>query len=124
MPMEFSDNKPIYLQIRDNICDRILLEEWKAGERIPSVREMAADMGVNPNTMMRSYENLERDGIIFNRRGVGFFVGEYAVTRIASGRKTEFVEDELPMMFRKMGLLGISFDELQRLYSEYSDSDR
>lgn len=122
--MDFSDDRPIYLQIRDNICDRILLGEWKAGERIPSVREMAADVGVNPNTMMRAYENLERSGIIFNRRGVGFFVCDDAAARMISERKAGFVENELPMIFRKMGLLGISFDELRRLYSEYSDSDR
>lgn len=122
--MDFSDGRPIYLQILDNICDRILLGEWKAGERIPSVREMAADMGVNPNTMMRSYENLERNCIIFNRRGVGFFVCEDALSRIMSERRAGFIEDEIPMMFRKMRLLGISFDELHRLYSDYSDLDR
>jgi len=122
--MEFSDNKPIYLQIQDNICDRILLGEWKVGERIPSVREMAADIGVNPNTLMRSYESLERKGVIFNRRGMGFFVSDDALSRITAGKKAEFMEEDIPMMFRKMGLLGISFDELRRLYSEYSDLDR
>lgn len=123
-PMEFSETRPIYLQIREHICERILTGEWRPMERIPSVRDMALLTGVAPNTVVRSYESLYDDGIIFNRRGLGFFVREDAVQKIKSMKKSEFMEDEIPSMFRKMGLLGIPFDELQRLYSEYSDLDR
>ena len=74
--MNFNTDKPIYLQIVDVICDRILSGELKGGDRIPSVREYGADIGVNPNTMMRSYEKLTADGIIFNKRGIGYFVAD------------------------------------------------
>ena len=74
--MNFNTEKPIYLQIVDVISDRILSGELKGGDRIPSVREYGADIGVNPNTMMRSYEKLTADGIIYNKRGIGYFVAD------------------------------------------------
>lgn len=80
--MQFSDDKPIWRQIYELIAMRILSEEWIETERIVSVRELAAEVGVNPNTVMRSYERLESDGIIFNRRGIGFFVSEGAKAHI------------------------------------------
>ena len=70
--MEFDSNKAIYLQICDAICERILSKEFGADERIPSVREYGAEIGVNPNTVMRSYEKLTADGIIYNKRGIGY----------------------------------------------------
>lgn len=70
--MEFDSNKPIYLQICDSIFDRILSGDLQPGGRIPSVRELGADIGVNPNTVMRSYEKLTDAGIIFNKRGIGY----------------------------------------------------
>ena len=76
--MQFSEEKPIWRQIYELIAMRVLSAEWAEGERVVSVREMAASVGVNPNTVMRSYEKLEADGIIYNRRGIGFFVSEGA----------------------------------------------
>ena len=73
---QFSDDKPIWRQIYDMIAMRVLSGQWQEEERIVSVREMAASVGVNPNTVMRSYEHLEAVGIIFNRRGIGFFVNK------------------------------------------------
>ena len=81
--MQFSEEKPIWRQIYEFIAMRILSGEWCESERIMSVREMAASVGVNPNTVMRSYEKLETDGIIYNRRGVGFFVSEGARERLS-----------------------------------------
>ena len=81
--MNFNTEKPIYLQIVDVISDRILSGELKGGDRIPSVREYGADIGVNPNTMMRSYEKLTADGIIYNKRGIGYFVS--STTSAGSG---------------------------------------
>ena len=76
--MEFDSNRSIYLQIYDAICERILSGELEAEARIPSVREYGADIGVNPNTVMRSYEKLTNDGIIFNKRGIGYFISQDA----------------------------------------------
>ena len=72
--MEFDQHKPIYLQIADAICERILTGQWPEGDRIPSVRECGVSLEVNPNTVARSYDELSTEGIIHNKRGIGYFV--------------------------------------------------
>ena len=103
--MNFNTDKPIYLQIVDVICDRILSGELKGGDRIPSVREYGADIGVNPNTMMRSYEKLTADGIIFNKRGIGYFVADDARDTVLAAQRKEFVEKDVPAILQRMKLL-------------------
>ena len=105
--MNFNTDKPIYLQIADVICDRILSGELKGGDRIPSVREYGADIGVNPNTMMRSYEKLTSDGIIFNKRGIGYFVADNAKETVLAAQRKEFVEKDVPAILQRMKLLGL-----------------
>lgn len=105
--MEFSENKPIWLQIYELLCERILSGELQPDTRIPSVREYGADVGVNPNTVMRTYEKLTADGIIFNRRGIGYFVASDANDIIREVNRKKFLEEELPAIVRKMKLLGI-----------------
>ena len=105
--MEFSGNKPIYLQIAEVICDRILSGELQPEARIPSVREYGAEIGVNPNTVMRTYEKLTADGIIFNKRGIGYFVAPDASGVIRNVQRQQFLEEELPAILRKMRLLDI-----------------
>ena len=105
--MEFSGNKPIYLQIAEVICDRILSGELQPEARIPSVREYGAEIGVNPNTVMRTYEKLTADGIIFNKRGIGYFVAPDATGVIRNVQRQHFLEEELPAILRKMRLLDI-----------------
>lgn len=108
--MNFSDDKPIWRQIYELIAMRILSTEWSEGSRIVSVRELASEVGVNPNTVMRSYENLERDGIIFNRRGIGFFVSEGAVEHIRNLERQKFMEEELPKLQERLSLLGLTLE--------------
>ncbi|MBQ9410012.1 MAG: GntR family transcriptional regulator [Bacteroidales bacterium] len=105
--MNFNTDKPIYLQIVDVICDRILSGELKGGDRIPSVREYGADIGVNPNTMMRSYEKLTADGIIFNKRGIGYFVADDAMETVLAQQRKEFMEKDVPAILQRMKLLGL-----------------
>lgn len=105
--MEFNELKPIYLQINDSLCERILSGEVKAGDRIPSVREFGAEIGVNPNTVARSYEKLTDAGIIFNKRGIGYFVSDEAKDIILEAERKEFLENELPQILKRMALLGI-----------------
>ena len=106
--MEFNANKSIYLQICDAICEQILSGTLSPDERIPSVREYGADIGVNPNTVMRSYEKLTGEGIIYNRRGIGYFISPEAKEIVLEAQRKEFLENELPEICRKMRLLGIS----------------
>lgn len=108
--MQFSDDKPIWRQIYELIAMRILSGEWIENERIVSVRELAAEVGVNPNTVMRSYERLESDGIIFNRRGIGFFVSEGAKAHIKELERQKFMTEELPKLQERLSLLGLTLE--------------
>jgi len=121
--MEFRDNKAIYLQIADYVCEHILLGKWKADEKVPSVRELAVEMEVNPNTVMRTYELLQNKNIINNKRGIGFFVGERATENVKGYRKVQFIEDELPVVFRNIYLLNIGFDELKAKYESFVEEN-
>ena len=110
--MEFSEPRGIYLQIADQIRDRILQGEWQSGERIPSIRELAIELGVNPNTVTKSYQALLDWGIVANQRGRGYFVSDRAAERALTAMREEFVRDELPKVVRAMETLGIGIDEL------------
>lgn len=105
--MDFHGDKPIYLQIADVFCDSILSGSLKADERIPSVREYGADIGVNPNTVMRVYEKLTADGIIYNKRGIGYFVSQEAREKILDTQRAEFLAKEVPAIRRRLELLGL-----------------
>ena len=105
--MDFHGEKPIYLQIADVFCENILSGTLKADDRIPSVREYGAQIGVNPNTVMRVYEKLTADEIIYNKRGIGYFVSPDAREKIQAVQKAEFLEKEVPAILRKMELLGL-----------------
>ena len=110
--MEFSEPKGIYLQIADQIRERVLEGDWRAGERVPSIRELAVELGVNPNTVTKSYQRLMDRGILSSRRGLGYFVSEDARERALEEMKDEFLRDELPKIVRTMRLLGIGPNEV------------
>lgn len=114
--MNFKDNNPIYLQIAERICDEILQGTYREDDRIPSVREYAAMVEVNANTVVRTFDHLQSLEVIYNKRGLGYFVAKGAVRRITKERKRTFLTEELPELFRKMDTLKISFDELREMY--------
>ncbi len=117
--MEFKDKQSIYLQIADYVCEQILLGQWPPGERIPSVRDLAANLEVNPNTVMRTYEFLQSQEIIANKRGIGYSAAENARQLIVAFRRERFLENELPEFFKTLYLLNISMDELQTRYEQF-----
>lgn len=110
--MKFDEHKPIYLQISDTICEKILNDEYPEEERIPSIRELGGVLGVNPNTVMRSYEYLKSMEIIYDKRGVGFFISKNAKREVKKMYKKEFLNNELPEIIKKMRLLDIDVDEI------------
>ena len=114
--MEFEAGHPIYRQIADAVCENIIAGRWKEGERLPSVRSSAAEVQVNPNTMMRSYAYLQEQGVIENRRGLGYFVAPGAGEKIVALRRRRFLEEELPRLFRSMELLGVDIREVERAW--------
>ena len=109
--MEFNAHKPIYLQICTQIYEKILSGDLKAEDRLLSVRELGVQLGVNPNTIMRSYETMQNAGIIYNKRGIGYFIAEGAKDLVLHEMKTEFINNELPQVIKKMRLLGITNEE-------------
>jgi DNA-binding transcriptional regulator YhcF (GntR family) len=117
--MEFKDKQSIFLQIADFVCEQLLLGKWPANDRIPSVRDLAMDLEVNPNTVVRTYEFLQGKEIIYNKRGIGYFAAEDALDRIRQFRKERFLEQELPEFFRTLYLLDISIEELEERYKAF-----
>jgi len=117
--MNFKENKAIYLQIAERICEMILLGEYREEERIPSVREYAAIVEVNFNTVMRSFEHLQMSGIIFNKRGLGYFVEAGVGEKIRSLRKNSFLQSEIYDFFRQIHILEIPINEIVAMYDKY-----
>ncbi len=111
--MNFSNDKAIYIQIADRICDEILAGKYKEDERIPSVREYAVLLEVNANTTVKSYDLLAGEGVIYNKRGLGYFVSAGAKKQIKKARKKEFMKERLPELARQMQLLDISISEVR-----------
>lgn len=118
--MNFKETKAIYLQIAERICDEILLEQYKEEERIPSVREYAAIVEVNANTAMRSFDYLQARDIIYNKRGIGYFVSSGAKKLILSLRRETFLKEDLEYFFKQLYTLDISLDEIAGMYHEFS----
>jgi DNA-binding transcriptional regulator YhcF (GntR family) len=118
--MNYNSNQSIFIQIADRISDRVLSGDYKADERIPSVRELAVEMEVNPNTVMRSFERLQNYNIIYNKRGIGYFISGEANDKIRQMRQSQFMEEVLPSVFKEMQLLGISPTELIKAYESFN----
>ncbi|MFA4839047.1 MAG: GntR family transcriptional regulator [Candidatus Neomarinimicrobiota bacterium] len=112
--MEFQKDKAIYLQIADYICENILSKKWVENDRIPSVRELAIELEVNPNTVMRTVTFLQEKGIIFNQRGIGYFVAVNSYENTLNLKKSDFIQSELPRIFKTMRLLGLSLDDIKQ----------
>lgn len=110
--MTFSNDKAIYLQMADRLCDEILAGKYKDDDRIPSVREYAVMLEVNTNTAVKAYEELARANIIYNKRGLGYFVTKGARKQILKERKRQFMKEHLPEMFRQMRLLDIDIKDV------------
>ena len=122
--MEFTEPRPIYMQIADMIAENILSRLWIEDERIPSVRELAMEIEVNPNTVMRSYTYLQDQGVLYNKRGIGFFVHRQACETLKRFKRKDFVGNELPRLFGIMDLLNIGMPELIRLNGQYRKNQK
>ncbi|EGK02224.1 GntR family transcriptional regulator [Dysgonomonas gadei] len=117
--MNFKENKAIYLQIADRICDEILLDKYKEEERVPSVREYAAIVEVNFNTVMRTFDYLQSMEIIYNKRGIGYFVAPKAKDLILRLRKNTFMKEEAEDFFKQIYTLDIPIEDIVEMYKEY-----
>ena len=110
--MDFKNQKAIYLQIAERIMDQILSGQYPEGGKLPSVREYAAEVEVNVNTVARSFEWLQNQDVVVTRRGVGNFVNEGARQIVLELRKREFFNEQVPEFFRTMKTLGVTLNEI------------
>jgi GntR family transcriptional regulator len=122
--MEYDENRPIYLQIADYLFEKILAGIWKPDERIPSIRELAMEMEVNPNTVVRTFAYLQSLGIIYNKRGIGYFVDSDGTGKVRKEQKKQFFQQELPRLFGHMNSIGVAIEELHEAYERYRDESK
>ena len=120
--MNFRDDKAIYLQLADYFYENILTHDMDSDERIPSVRDLAVETEVNPNTVMRTYKHLQDNNIIYNKRGIGYFISEDAFQITHTMKKEEFINDKLPQFFKSLKNLNISIPEIEKLFKKYLES--
>lgn len=107
------------MQLCDKLCDDIIAGVYNEESRIPSVREFAAMVEVNANTVVRSYDYLQQQELINNKRGIGYFVTIGARQRIITERGKKFMEEELNKSFKQLSMMHITPDELRELYAKY-----
>ena len=116
---DFKQDRAIYLQIAERICDEILAGKYNADDRIPSVRELAVLLEVNTNTVVKTYDLLQQWEIIYTKRGLGYFVTENALQKIRDTKGEKFMNENLPELFKQMELLDISIETISNKWKEY-----
>ena len=119
--MNFKDNKAIYLQIADRIGDQILSGVLVPEGKVPSVRELAAEIEVNANTVARTYDHLQQNGVIYTKRGLGYFVSPDAQEKIVATRRDQLMQGEIDYFLGQLKAVGITPTELAQFYQEFLD---
>lgn len=117
--MQFNKSSPIYMQIMQYVHDLIISSAWVEGERVPSVRDMAIQLEVNPNTVIRAYSLLQEEGVLENQRGIGYFTAEGAKAVILKEKRNTFIKRKLPDLFATMKSLDITFEEIETYFLLY-----
>lgn len=119
--MIYYSDKALFVKIAERLCDDILAERYREGDRVPSVRELAAEYEVNTNTALRAFEVLQRDGILLQQRGIGMLVAKGAKRKILNARKKEFLQREMPEFLHRLDLLGLTIDDVCIAWQEYKE---
>ena len=112
MELEWSDNQPIYRQLRDRVVAMILDGVLKEGDPLPSVRNVAAEYRVNPLTVLKGYQQLVDDELVEKRRGLGMFVKQGARKVLLHGERQKFLSEEWPRVYETIQRLGLMAEEL------------
>ncbi len=122
MNWEFNDDMPIYLQIIDIIKAKIASGELKPKEKLKSVRELALEAGVNPNTMQKAMTELERQGIVYSQRTSGRFISEGG--EVMSNLKKELQQQYIEQFVENMKKLGIEPNETLNYLNDYLKNNK
>lgn len=121
MSWEFQDHLPIYAQLMDTLKRRIVTGRYLPGEKLPSVRELAAEAGINPNTVQRAFSELEREGLIYTQRATGKYVTENEAD-IKSAKQT-LAKTQVADFLRAMQSLGFSVGDVIVLLQSFNESE-
>jgi GntR family transcriptional regulator len=114
--MEFKPNYPIYLQVADYICEGLLKGEWRNGDKLPALKDLAVTTAVNPNTVIKALGYLVDNGILSTQRGVGYFLTDNARAITLDLKRRQFIDEVLPGVFASMSLLGLGLEDLNRIH--------
>lgn len=116
--MDFKPNYPIYLQVADFICEKLLKGEWRNGDKLPALKDLAVTTSVNPNTVIKALGYLVEHGILSTQRGVGYFMTDNARAITLELKRRQFIDEVLPDVFASMDLLGLGLPELAKIYED------
>lgn len=116
--MIYAKEKVLFVKIADRLCDDILSGHYQEGDRVASVRELAAEFEVNVNTVLRAFDLLQRDEILQQQRGIGMLVARGARRRVLAARRKDFLQTEMPDFLRRLRLLGMDLSDVQRAWEE------
>lgn len=122
--MRFNNDKPIFVQIADLLEDEIVSGRFADGARLPSSRELAASLEVNPNTAARSLQILADRGVAEAARGTGYSVATDALGRARARRQQQFFDEVLPGLFKAMTELGIGLDEISARFKQWATTTK
>lgn len=114
MTIGWNDNTPIYRQLKDRVIGMMLDGALKAGDALPSVRQVAAQYQLNPITVSRAYQELVDENLVEKRRGIGMYVTEGASEKLLASERERFVREEWPAMVERIRRLGIDVEQLLR----------
>lgn len=114
--MDFKPNYPIYLQVADFICEKVLTGAWNDGDKLPAVKDLAVMTSVNPNTVIKALTHLVDNEILTTQRGIGYFLTDDARSKTLALKRNQFIDQELPQVFASMKLLGLGIEELQEIH--------
>ncbi|HET7175901.1 MAG TPA: GntR family transcriptional regulator [Gammaproteobacteria bacterium] len=118
MEPNWSDNQPIYRQLRDRVVAMILEDALKEGDPLPSVRSVAAEYQINPLTVLKGYQSLVDEGLVEKRRGLGMFVKEGARRNLMKNEREQFLKNEWPQIVQRIQRLGLDMMELMKLETD------
>jgi GntR family transcriptional regulator len=112
---KFNDTQPIYLQIRQRIIELILSDQLSANDALPSVRQIATDLSVNPLTVTRAYQSLVDLGVVETRRGLGMFATDGARKALLAHERKKFLNEDWPRLLHQIEQLGLDVGDLLKI---------
>lgn len=119
--MNFSEDRPIAKQVEEYCYMMVTSGQWPEESHIPSTKDLAASLGVNPRTVMKAYDSLAADGIIYQRKGLGYFISPDANSQVLAARRLYFLQRKVAALGAEMRSLGLTASDLLPYLEATSD---